>query len=146
MIIKPLSSNKPVNKPAKIEQEINLEVLCELFEEKNAISTPEEKDLEAIYKRFDLNSKAAIRVKKIDPDSDGESDNEDPSILYRALRPEENPFIHGLNTPDGAIQKTPRAHISAGTRAKTKSMWVSASRSIKTPSAWHLKIPLDGRQ
>lgn len=76
-------------------------------------------------------------TRKRHPLSEGESESEDPNVLWRSLRPEEDPQKLGLRPPKGhdpAI--TASAHIAAGSKAKTKSAWVSASRSRKVAGAW----------
>lgn len=76
------------------------------------------------------------RVRKYHELSEGESDSDNPQVLHRALRPDENP-ARGLRAPyghDPAI--TGQAHVAAGSRSKKKSRYVSASRSIKPPAAW----------
>lgn len=75
------------------------------------------------------------RVRKRHRDSEGESDSEDPSILHRAIRPDERPS-QGLFAPDNAIFKEPATHVSAGSRAQTPSTWISLSRSRGVAAAW----------
>ncbi|MFF5471900.1 hypothetical protein [Streptomyces achromogenes] len=77
------------------------------------------------------------RYRDVHPESEGESESEDPSVFYRTLRPEELPLRNGLRPPAGHDpDKTAADHIRAGSRAKVKSRWVSFTRSIKTAAAW----------
>ncbi|WP_421216636.1 hypothetical protein [Aeromonas jandaei] len=70
-------------------------------------------------------------------ESEGESESEDHTIVYRALRPDELPYEHGLLPPTGSDpSKTSSQHVQAGTKAKVKSAWVSTTRSIRTAGAW----------
>lgn len=72
--------------------------------------------------------------------SDGESDSEDPNILYRSLRKEEDPFKTGLLPPDGHDPSLSASqHITAGSRAAVKGPWISGTRSKKVASAWAAK-------
>lgn len=76
------------------------------------------------------------RFRKYHELSEGESDSEDPQVLYRALREDEDP-AQGLRAPYGYDASiSGQAHVAAGLRAKRKSRFVSASRSIKPPAAW----------
>lgn len=85
--------------------------------------------------------------------SDGESESEDPSIVWRSLRKNEEVKVKGVRPPDGHDPDvSASAHISAGSKAKVKSAWVSTSRSRKVATAWasesdgrvaKLKIPED---
>lgn len=78
--------------------------------------------------------------------SDGESDSEDPSVLYRALRPEEDPEREGLQPPEGFDPDiTHRQHITSGTGAKIKSPWISFSRSKKVAASWSTEKGGTGR-
>jgi len=71
------------------------------------------------------------------PESEGESESEDNTIVYRALRSNENPQQHGLVPPAGSNPSlSAAAHIQAGSRATVKSTWVSTTRSIRTAAAW----------
>jgi len=80
------------------------------------------------------------RVRKEHPDSEGESESEDPNILYRSLRDDEDPLKTGLLPPKGHDpNKTARQHVTAGTRSKAKSPFVSFSRSMKLAGAWASK-------
>jgi RHS repeat-associated protein len=73
-------------------------------------------------------------------ESEGESESEDPTIVYRALRPDEDPQTRGLLSPPGSDPSKPASsHVQAGTRAKVKSAWVSATRSVRTAGAWAAK-------
>lgn len=77
------------------------------------------------------------RTRKLHNLSEGESENEDPSIVWRSLREDENPWEEGLRPPekhDPSISAS--AHITAGSRAKEKSAWVSATRSRKVAGSW----------
>jgi hypothetical protein len=77
------------------------------------------------------------RYRDVHPESEGESESEDPNVFYRTLRPEELPLRNGLRPPVGHDpDKTAADHIRAGSRAKVKSSWVSFTRSIKTAAAW----------
>lgn len=69
--------------------------------------------------------------------SDGESESEDVTVLWRSLRSDENVGQDGLRPPKGhAPLITASAHIAAGSRAKVKSPWVSLTRSRKVAGAW----------
>lgn len=77
------------------------------------------------------------RVRPPHPQSDGESESGDPAVLYRALRPEEDPWKNGLQPPEGNDPTiSARAHVQAGSKAERKSDWVSATRSLKTAAVW----------
>ncbi|MDH7445656.1 hypothetical protein [Aquimarina sp. 2201CG14-23] len=70
-------------------------------------------------------------------ESDSESSDISESVNYRALRGEEKPLEQGLQPPEGADQsKTPLQHVGAGSRAKTKSAFVSTTKSKRTAIAW----------
>lgn len=79
--------------------------------------------------------------------SDGESESENPNVLYRALRPSEpDPFESGLLPPEGAdTEMSASQHITSGSRAKVKSDWISLSRSKKVAAAWSVKQGGSGR-
>lgn len=84
--------------------------------------------------------KIAPRSRSAHSLSDGESDSEDPSIFYRSLRPEEDPFNTGLRPPQGCDPSiTASQHVVAGSKAKIKSAEVSFTRSLKVASAWAAK-------
>ncbi|OCA54704.1 RHS repeat protein [Photorhabdus namnaonensis] len=86
---------------------------------------------------YDNDGLAPPRTRKRHPDSEGESESEDSSIGYRALRPDEQPFTHGLRPPEGANPEiSAYAHVRAGTGAKVKSSWISYSRSLKVAASW----------
>ncbi|MEU3411880.1 hypothetical protein [Streptomyces sp. NPDC006658] len=77
------------------------------------------------------------RYRDVHPESEGESESEDPNVFYRTLRPEELPLRNGLRPPVGHdVTKSAADHIRAGSRAKVKSSWVSFTRSLKTAAAW----------
>lgn len=78
------------------------------------------------------------RTTKRHPDSDGESDNEDPGVAHRSLRKDEaSPQTLGLLPPVGHDPTvSASAHITAGSRAKKKSRFISGSRSRKKAGAW----------
>ncbi len=77
------------------------------------------------------------RVRPYDNLSEGESESEDPDVVWRALREEEDPFTEGLRPPQGHDPGiTASAHIASGSKAKVKSGWVSATRSRKVAGAW----------
>lgn len=77
--------------------------------------------------------------------SDGESDSENPNVLYRSLRRDEDPR-RGLRPPDGFDPSlTASQHITAGSKSKRKSEFVSATRSAKVASAWAAEGPPGGR-
>ncbi len=81
-------------------------------------------------------SSHAPRTRALHHLSDGESDSENPNVLYRSLRRDEDPR-RGLRPPEGYDPNlTASQHITAGSRAKTKSEFVSATRSAKVASAW----------
>ena len=72
--------------------------------------------------------------------SDGESDNEDMDVAYRSLREDEDPLAEGLLPPaDHDPSISARAHITAGTKAKKKSKYISGTRSKKVSGAWASK-------
>ncbi|WP_198362028.1 RHS repeat-associated core domain-containing protein, partial [Burkholderia ubonensis] len=80
---------------------------------------------------------APTRVRPPHPDSEGDSESEDPMIAYRALRDDEAPEFRGLNPPAGFVEtKTAFEHVAKGSIAKKKSRFISASRSIKVAGAW----------
>jgi cell fate (sporulation/competence/biofilm development) regulator YlbF (YheA/YmcA/DUF963 family) len=81
------------------------------------------------------------RTRKRHDLSEGESDNEDPTRAFRSLREdEEDPSSAGLLPPVGHDRSiTARAHITAGSKAKKKSRFISGSRSKKTAGAWASK-------
>ncbi|CAF1663364.1 unnamed protein product [Rotaria magnacalcarata] len=86
---------------------------------------------------FGVDMKRSPRSRVRDPNSEGDSSNDDPLIGYRSLRPNETPLEEGLRPPEGhdpAISI--KQHVAHGSRAKTKSSWVSASRSIKVAGVW----------
>ncbi|AXG41705.1 MULTISPECIES: RHS repeat protein [Photorhabdus] len=86
---------------------------------------------------YDNDGLAPPRVRPRHPDSEGESESEDSSIGYRALRSDEHPSIHGLRPPEGAnLNISAYAHVRAGTSAKVKSSWISYSRSLKVAASW----------
>ncbi|NTZ07762.1 hypothetical protein [Burkholderia metallica] len=70
--------------------------------------------------------------------SDGESDSENPDVLYRSLRSNESDVrTTGLLPPEGHDASiSALAHVQAGSRAEVKSDWVSATRSKKVAAAW----------
>ncbi|CAF3446708.1 unnamed protein product [Rotaria socialis] len=69
--------------------------------------------------------------------SEGESSSENPFVGYRALRPDEDPLNDGVRPPEGYDPNISASdHVSKGSTAKTKSAFVSASRSIKVAAAW----------
>lgn len=78
------------------------------------------------------------RWRAMDSDSEGDSDNDNPLVLYRALRPdEEDVRTTGIQPRPGYDpDKTLSQHITSGSRAKKKSRFISASRSVKVPGAW----------
>ncbi|MQA40691.1 hypothetical protein [Rugamonas aquatica] len=77
------------------------------------------------------------RTRKRHELSDGESDSENPNILYRALRPTEKPVERGLWPPaEHDPRRTAAQHITSGSRAKDKGPWISATRSRKVAAAW----------
>lgn len=78
-------------------------------------------------------------------DSEGESESEDPAIVWRALRKEESPWEEGLRPPKKHNKDLKaRQHITAGSRARMKSGWVSTSRSRKVAAAWASESPRRG--
>jgi hypothetical protein len=69
--------------------------------------------------------------------SEGESESEDPDVVWRALREDEDPSTEGLRPPEGHDPSiTASAHVAAGSKAKIKSGWISATRSRKVAGAW----------
>ena len=77
------------------------------------------------------------RSRKLHNLSDGESESEDPNIVWRSLRKDEEPKKTGVRPPEGHDPSiTASAHITAGSRARAKSPWVSTSRSRKVAAAW----------
>ena len=89
-------------------------------------------------------AKTGPRTRERHPLSEGESESEDPDILFRSLRPDERPFESGLLPPeDHDPDKTLVQHVTSGTRAQAKSPWVSLTRSRKVAGGWASK---KGRQ
>ncbi|WP_017738667.1 RHS repeat domain-containing protein [Pseudomonas sp. CBZ-4] len=78
------------------------------------------------------------RVRARDPESEGESESEDPNVLYRALRADETKLeTRGLRPPIGHDRFTSAYdHVHKGSSSKVKSRWISASRSIKVAGVW----------
>ncbi|KVX22961.1 hypothetical protein WL02_05365 [Burkholderia ubonensis] len=78
------------------------------------------------------------RVRADHKQSDGESDSENPDVLYRSLRRDERDVrTTGLLPPqDHDPSISALAHVQAGSRAEVKSAWVSATRSKKVAAAW----------
>jgi hypothetical protein len=77
------------------------------------------------------------RTRKRDNLSDGESENEDSSVVWRSLRSDENIGVEGVRPPVGHDPTiSASAHITAGTGAQVKSPWVSATRSRKVAGGW----------
>lgn len=69
--------------------------------------------------------------------SEGNSESEDPLILYRALRPDESPLEEGIcarKDADSSISIS--QHVTSGSRAKRKSSKISATHSKKVAGAW----------
>ena len=89
-------------------------------------------------------------------------DQNNQNIVYRALRPNELynilekkailPPCHPCPGQDPCCQITPGAHVSAGSKAKTKSAWISTTKSLEIASLWAARNPpyiftsLDPRQ
>ncbi|MHB9146956.1 MAG: hypothetical protein ACYC2U_00620 [Candidatus Amoebophilus sp.] len=72
-------------------------------------------------------------------DSEGESESEDDSIVYRALRVDEDPsrglFSKGQKTTYSLVE-----HINPwGLGCRTNSPWISTTRSLKIAAAWSSK-------
>lgn len=108
-------------------------------------------ELEDRLGRIELGAPSTItpakspRTRERHQDSEGDSESGDPKILYRSLRDDEDPINNGLQPPAGHDpSKTASQHITAGTRAKTKSGWISASRSIKVAGS-HASRNKNGR-
>nr|WP_256579910.1 MULTISPECIES: RHS repeat-associated core domain-containing protein [unclassified Pseudomonas] len=78
------------------------------------------------------------RVRARHPDSEGESESEDPDIFYRALRKDETRLkLRGLRPPIGHDKFTSSyEHVRRGTRALLKSRWISGTRSLKVAGIW----------
>ncbi|CAF3812652.1 unnamed protein product, partial [Rotaria sp. Silwood1] len=84
-----------------------------------------------------IHKKRSPRSRTRDPNSEGDSGSENPLIAYRSLRPDEEPRDEGLRPPeDHDPEISIKEHVAHGSRAKKKSSWVSASRSIKVAGAW----------
>lgn len=89
------------------------------------------------------------RVRALDPESEGDSESEDPTVIWRSLRDDEpDPFVHGLQPPAGYNPRiTMSQHITRGTTAKEKSGVISGTRSRKVAAAWaHSGKPDKGGQ
>ena len=100
-------------------------------------------DSNAIQAAIDAGEYRTTRARKLHNLSEGESDEEnaiyDPRnrSYFRAVREEEEPEIEGLKPPVGFDPNiSARAHVTAGTKAKKKSRFVSASHSMKVSGAW----------
>lgn len=96
-----------------------------------------------IQQAIDAEDFKRTRFRRMDPDSDGESDEDDlvldpsESYYYRTMRVDEQPQTHGLRPPDGFDPTlTARQHVTSGTRAKTKSQFVSGTHSMGVSGAW----------
>ncbi|WP_211445209.1 DUF7587 domain-containing protein [Collimonas humicola] len=91
------------------------------------------------------NTKRA-RTRKLHYLSEGDSESEDSQVLYRSVRKNEDPYRDGLQPPpDYNPDLSAAAHIRAGSSAKIKSPWISATRSLKTAAAWATTTPGGGR-
>jgi hypothetical protein len=98
---------------------------------------------EQIQAALDAGEFRTSRVRKKHNLSDGESEEDQPVYTpsdrsyFRSLREEEQPEIHGLRPPRGHDSTiTARAHVTAGTKARVKSQYVSASHSMRVSGAW----------
>jgi insecticidal toxin complex protein TccC len=112
------------------------------------VGTDSSKDLTSSKpKKFKTESKRGLfkkvtnqspRVRERHISSTGDSDSEDPNVLYRALRADElQPQFLGLSPPAVNDPKiTAYQHVAHGSTAKVKSKWISASRSLKVAAAW----------
>lgn len=106
-------------------------------EEENVFTSPSKKRGREDEKGVKEEARKTPRVRSYHSLSEGESESEDPNVIWRSLRPEENPFEEGLKPPVGHDpNKTAAAHISAGSKAREKSAWVSGTRSRKVAGAW----------
>ncbi|CAF4133432.1 unnamed protein product [Rotaria sp. Silwood2] len=86
---------------------------------------------------LELSKQRSVRYRRRHPDSEGETESQNPFIAYRSLRPDEKSFFEGLRPPkDHDPNISAKDHIAHGSRAKKKSAYVSASRSIKVAAAW----------
>eukprot|EP01061_Rhynchopus_euleeides_P045201 TRINITY_DN8034_c2_g1_i1.p1 TRINITY_DN8034_c2_g1~~TRINITY_DN8034_c2_g1_i1.p1 ORF type:complete len:255 (+),score=77.69 TRINITY_DN8034_c2_g1_i1:52-765(+) len=67
--------------------------------------------------------------------------------LYRCLRQDEVEGLldgGGISVQEPAKAKLPGAHVNCGSRAKTKSTWVSFTRSLQTAEKWARKADSSG--
>src|SRR4051812_5637340 len=101
------------------------------------------KSAEAIQAALDAGEYRVTRARKKHNLSDGESEEDEavysPSdrSYFRSLREEEEPEIGGLRPPVGHDPSiSARAHVTAGSKAKVKSKYVSASHSMRVSGAW----------
>ena len=78
-------------------------------------------------------------------------DQNNQDIVYRAIRPNELynilekkailPPCHPCPGIDPCCDITPVAHVSAGSKAKTKSAWISTTKSLEIASLWAARSP-----
>lgn len=109
-------------------------------EEPSASGKSEREESEQEASDEDAPPRKRVRVRPPHDLSEGESESEDPNVLYRSLRADEDPLNAGLLPPEGHNpDKTASEHVTAGTRAMEKSPWVSFSRSAKVTGAWASK-------
>jgi hypothetical protein len=111
-----------------------------------ALQDQHPEDRAQIQAAIDAGEFRETRVRKKHPLSEGESDEDSPVYersqrsYFRALREDERPLEQGVRPPaDHDATITARAHVTAGSRAKTKSPYVSASHSKTVASAWAAK-------
>jgi hypothetical protein len=89
------------------------------------------------------------RTREVHEQSEGESDNEDPDYVYRALRRDESdPLLsdiirykdvkRGLYARDPGVKVDAAAHVRAGSKKWLKTDLISTSRSKKV-AAWLLR-------
>lgn len=104
------------------------------------IEAPQSVEMSSLFvDRAESKEKAIkkTRTRKMHDLSEGESESDDPSIVWRSLRKDEDPMEDGVLPPVGHDPTiSASAHITAGSKAKKKSPWVSTSRSLKVAGAW----------
>ncbi|CAF3809598.1 unnamed protein product [Rotaria sordida] len=89
------------------------------------------------FENIDKENIGKYRRRQRRPSSEGDSESENPNILYRAIREDEQPFEDGLRPPPNHDpNKSATSHIRSGTRAKQKSPWISATHSLKEAARW----------
>ncbi len=80
--------------------------------------------------------KGTSRIRDVHYLSEGESESENPNIVYRSLRKDENVTVDGIQPhPDADNERTISQHIGGG----GKSAFVSFTRSLSVAGAWASK-------